>query len=102
MNPGIEEAIGKVGRKVHDNHDKGVDNDHPLQQRIVALAQGGQDQFSKAWPGEDDFGQYRVTDQDAQIKADNCRDRNKAVSRPWRQMTALWCTPLARAVLTKS
>src|SRR5450830_1034947 len=71
FHPRVDETVGEVGQQVHQDDGEGVDDHHALQHRIVALAEGADDQLAQSRSVEDDLGQHRVSDQDAEIESDD-------------------------------
>ena len=80
LHPRVDEAIGEVGQQVHQDDGEGVDDHHALQHRVVALVERADDQLAQARPVEDDLGQHRVADQDAEIEPDDRDHGNEAVA----------------------
>ena len=78
--PRIHQPVGEVGQQVGDDNEERVDHHHALQHRVVALVEGADDQLAEARPVEDDLGQHRIADQDAEIESDHGHHRDHRVA----------------------
>src|SRR6266702_4656965 len=79
LNSWIDEAIAEVGDQVYDDDQEAIDHHHALQHGVVALGQGADDHLAEAWPVENDFGEHRIADEDADIEADHGYRRNQGI-----------------------
>src|SRR5205814_5536348 len=61
--PRIDNPVKQIDPQVDQRHDQGGDQDDPLDERIVALADSANEQTADARPGEDRFHQNRPAEE---------------------------------------
>src|SRR5580658_8231747 len=55
----VEERVDEIGGQVRQQDRERDDQEDPLQQRVVVAADGGEQQVTDPWVGEDDLGEQR-------------------------------------------
>src|SRR5260370_3592329 len=78
-NAWIQEAIGQVRDQVHHNEDADQQEHARLDDHIVTIAHGGQDQGAPSGPRKDRFNDERPTEQPPDVETDGGRDWHQCV-----------------------
>ncbi len=95
----VDDAVGHVDQQVDQHHDGAEQQHAALQHRIVAPADGLDQPFADAGPGEDGLGEDGAGEQHADLQADHRDDRDQRIAqRMQRPPRESGDRPLARAV----
>src|SRR5215204_5970845 len=76
VDTGVDRGVGHVYQQVDENEGHRDHQNRPLDRRIVASADGGDDISSETRPTEDGLREERAGDQRAKLETDRGHDRN--------------------------
>src|SRR5690606_24390318 len=86
---GIEEGIGDVDRQIDEDVDQREQQDHPLDDGIVALQHRVDDEPAEAGDVEDGLGDDHTADQGSDADADYSHDRHGGILERMQQEHAI-------------